>query len=258
MCVEDNLTEDIFYVHRTRQDYISVIIPAYNEEARIQPTVERISSYLQENFSEFEIIVVDDGSSDSTLTVIQNLSNKFPNIRLIHYPGNSGKGYAIKTGVLSSSGKFLLTCDADLSTPIEELEKLMPFIHKDFDIVIGSRGLQESDIIVRQPWYRQRMGKIFNILVRILVLRGLKDTQCGFKLFRGDTARKLFKKSHINGFSFDVEILFLAEKEGYRIKEVPVRWLNSPNSKVKIIHDSMNMFLELFRIRAYWLFGKYK
>jgi dolichyl-phosphate beta-glucosyltransferase len=240
------------------EGFISVIIPAYNEESRVRPTIEKISSYLQENFREFEIIVVDDGSSDNTANVIKGLCRNPGNIRVIHYPENSGKGHAVKTGVLSSRGNFLLTCDADLSTPIEELEKLFPFIHKDFDIVIGSRGLRESDIVVRQPWYRERMGKTFNALVRVLVMGGIKDTQCGFKLFRGDISRQLFKKSLITGFSFDVEILFLAEKAGYKIKEVPVKWLNSPYSKVKIFQDSFRMFLDLFKIRAYWVSGKYK
>jgi dolichyl-phosphate beta-glucosyltransferase len=239
------------------KDSISVIIPAYNEESRIQPTIERTHSYLSEKFRDFEIIVVDDGSTDKTVPVVESLGRGRGNIRLIHYPENSGKGYAVKTGVLASRGDFLLTCDADQSTAIEELEKLFPFMEKGFDVVIGSRGLGESDIVVRQPWYRERMGKTFNMLVRALVIGGFKDTQCGFKLFSGDVARRLFRKSLISGFSFDVEILFLAKKEGFRIKEVPVKWLNSPNSRVRIVRDSAKMFAELFKIRAYWLSGKY-
>jgi dolichyl-phosphate beta-glucosyltransferase len=237
---------------------ISVIIPAYNEEVRIQPTIERTYSYLEGKFRESEIIVVDDGSTDNTVSVVQGLGRGRGNIRLIHYTENAGKGYAIKAGVLASRGDFVLTCDADQSTPVEELENLLPFLQKGSDIAIGSRGLRESDIVVRQPWYRERMGKTFNLLVRTLVIEGFKDTQCGFKLFRGDVARKLFSKSLISGFSFDVEILFLAEKEGFRIKEVPVKWLNSPHSRVRIFSDSLKMFIELFKIRAYWLSGKYR
>jgi dolichyl-phosphate beta-glucosyltransferase len=239
------------------KDSISIIIPAYNEESRILPTIRRIHSYLSDKFRDFEIIVVDDGSTDNTAPVVENLGRTFSNIRLIHYPRNSGKGYAVKTGVLASRGYFLLTCDADQSTPIEELEKLFPFLDKGFDVVIGSRGLQESNILVRQPWYRERMGRTFNVFVRVLVIGGFKDTQCGFKLFRGDVARRLFRKSLISGFGFDVEILFLAEKEGFRIKEVPVKWLNSPNSRVKIVRDSAKMFIELFKIRTHWLSGRY-
>ena len=191
-------------VYALLKDSISIIIPAYNEELRIEPTIERTHSYLRERFRDFEIIVVDDGSTDNTVAVVEKLGRELGNIRLIHYPGNLGKGYAVKTGMLASRGD-LLTCYAGTNpTPIEELEKLLPFLHKGFDIVIGSRGLRESDIVVRQPWYRERMGKTFNILVRSLVIGGFKDTQCGFKLFRGDVAKRLFKKSLISGFSFDV------------------------------------------------------
>ncbi len=239
------------------KDFLSVVVPAFNEETRISGTIERIGSYLKKNFAESEIIVVDDGSTDGTAEVITDLSRKFKNIRLIRYPENGGKGYAIRKGVLSSQGNLLLISDADMSTPIEEVESLIPFIHRGFDVVIGSRGLEESKIVVRQPWYRQNMGKIFNLFVRVLVIGGIRDTQCGFKLFKGDVSRTLFAKSRIDGFSFDVEILALAIKHGYKIKEVPVRWLNSPNSKVKLMRDPIRMFLELFKIRAYLLAGKY-
>jgi len=238
-------------------DFLSVVVPAYNEETRITGTIEKIGSYLEDNFAESEIIVVDDGSTDGTASVITDLGRKFGNIRLIQYAENAGKGYAIRKGVLSSQGNLLLISDADMSTPIEEVERLIPFIRRGFDIVIGSRGLEESDIIVRQPWYRQNMGKIFNLIVRVLVIGGIRDTQCGFKLFKGDVSRTLFAKSRIDGFSFDVEILVLAKNEGYQIKEVPVRWVNSPNSKVKLMRDPIRMFLELFKIRAYLLAGKY-
>ncbi len=239
------------------KDFLSVVVPAFNEETRISGTIERIGSYLKENFVESEIIVVDDGSTDGTASVITDLGRKFGNIRLIRYPENAGKGYAIRKGVLSSQGDLLLISDADMSTPIEELERLIPFIHRGFDVVIGSRGLEESDIVVRQPWYRQNMGKIFNLIVRVLVIGGIRDTQCGFKLFKGDVSRTLFAKGRIDGFSFDVEILALARKAGYEIKEVPVRWVNSPNSKVRLMRDPIRMFLELFKIRAYMLAGKY-
>jgi len=236
---------------------VSVIVPAYNEESRILPTLERLCEYLKSHFREFEIIVVDDGSTDDTASVVKALSLELEGLKLIRYEKNMGKGHAVKKGVLSSGGALVLMCDADLSTPIEELEKLLTFLEGGFDIAIGSRGLRESDIIVRQPWYREGMGKIFNMFVRTLVFGGIKDTQCGFKLFRGDAARSLFANSLINGFSFDVEILFLARKAGYRIKEEPVKWLNSPNSKVRLITDPAKMFLELLKIRINWLTGRY-
>ena len=239
------------------KDSISVIIPAYNEESRIKPTILRVHSYLKEKFGNFEVIVVDDGSTDGTASVINGLERGLDNIRLIHYPDNTGKGHAVKTGVISSRGDLLLICDADQSTPVEELEKLLPFLHRGFDVVIGSRGLRTSNIVVRQPWYREKMGKTFNILVRTLVVGGFKDTQCGFKLFRGDVARRLFGKSLISSFGFDVEILFLAEKEGFRVKEVPVKWLNSPHSRVRIVRDSLKMFMDLFKIQTNWRSGKY-
>ena len=237
---------------------ISVIVPAYNEESRILPTLERLCEYLKGRFREFEIIIVDDGSSDNTASVVKDLSLKLKELKLVKYEKNMGKGYAVKKGVLSSVGALVLMCDADLSTPIEELERLRVFIEGGFDIAVGSRGLRESDIIVRQPWYREGMGKIFNMFVKTLVFGGIKDTQCGFKLFRGDVARGLFANSLINGFSFDVEILFLARKKGYRIKEEPVKWLNSPNSKVRLITDPARMFLELLKIRINWFAGRYK
>lgn len=239
------------------KDSLSVVIPAYNEKARIPDTLRRVSRYLKDRFREYEIIVVDDGSSDETGSVVEALSHELGHISLISYRANAGKGYAVRTGISSSKGNLLLICDADLSTPIEEYERLKLFLDQGFDIVIGSRGLQDSAILVRQPWYREHMGKLFNVAVRLLVVGGIRDTQCGFKLFRADVARSLFNNSFINGFAFDVEVLFLARKKGYSIKEVPIKWLNSPNSRVHIIADPLWMLLELFKIRAYWLSGMY-
>ncbi len=238
-------------------DSLSVVIPAYNEESRLPDTLRALSDYLRGNFKEYEIIVVDDGSSDGTSAVVGTMGRELHNLTLISYPSNAGKGHATRRGVSASKGDLVLTCDADMSTPIREYEKLLPFVRDDFDIAIGSRGLRDSDIAVRQPWYRERMGRMFNAFVRALVVGGIKDTQCGFKLFKGDIARSLFKGNIIDGFAFDVEILFLAKRKGYRIKEVPIRWLNSPNSRVKIISDSLKMFGELLRIRANWLCGRY-
>jgi dolichyl-phosphate beta-glucosyltransferase len=236
---------------------ISVIIPAYNEAPRLPATLRRIHEYLSASASDFDIIVVDDGSTDATESEVMKAASEFPGIRLIKNETNRGKGFSVRRGVLASTKDLVLMSDSDLSTPIEEVEKLLPFVRDGFELAVGSRAMAESDLAVRQPWYREGMGKIFNALVRALVMGGIHDTQCGFKLMRGEAARKVFGKCRIDGFSFDVEALYIAQTLGYGIKEVPVRWLNSPNSRVRILKDSSRMFLDLFRIRAYRLLGYY-
>lgn len=228
---------------------ISVVIPAFNEENRIGATIRKIYDYLKEKSETFEIIVVDDGSSDNTVDVVRNVSERIKNIKLISNGTNKGKGFTVKNGILNSACSLVLISDADLSTPIEEVENFLAWIDNGYDIVIGSRGLEESEILKKQPWYRQSMGKTFNKMVKILVLGDFNDTQCGFKLFKSGAAKKVFSLSKIDGFAFDVEILFIAKKIGYRTKEVPVRWINSPHSKVRIMRDSLKMFFDLLRIR---------
>lgn len=232
---------------------ISIIIPAYNEEERISESIKRINDYFKLKGWEFEIIVVDDGSTDNTLTVVDNLSSKIPQVKLISYPVNMGKGFAVRTGVLESKGDLILISDADLSTPIEEIEKLIPAIDISKGgrcaVAIGSRALPESQVIIRQPWWREIMGKTFNKLVRFFVIDGFVDTQCGFKLFDGDSARKIFKVARVKRFAFDVEILLIAKKMGYSIKEVPVKWFNSAQSRVNPLIDSLQMFKDLLKIK---------
>ncbi len=236
---------------------ISIIIPAYNEAGRLGPTIDRLRGYLEGRGGKFEIIVVDDGSTDNTARLVTSLAVHTPGISLLSYSPNAGKGHAVKKGVLASRGDLVLLSDADLSTPIEELERLLPFIEQGYDIAIGSRGMEESSIMVRQSLLRETMGKTFNFLVRALVLGGITDTQCGFKLFRGEAARKLFALSSVQGFGFDVEILFLADKKNLRIAEVPVRWANSPHSRVSLLKDPALMLLDLCRIRINWLADRY-
>jgi dolichyl-phosphate beta-glucosyltransferase len=169
--------EELLRGHVTRKtDFLSVVVPAYNEAPRIVPTLSRLAEYLGDAFGSYEIIVVDDGSTDDTSAVVQNLGRRLAGIRLIRYAQNRGKGYAVRTGCLASKGNILLISDADLSTPIEEIEKLLPFIDAGFDVVIGSRGLPGSEIEVRQPWHREKMGKTFNLLVKLLAIGGIKDT----------------------------------------------------------------------------------
>ncbi|HKJ34307.1 MAG TPA: dolichyl-phosphate beta-glucosyltransferase [Balneolales bacterium] len=229
---------------------ISIVIAAYNEENRIGESLLKIKEYLDEQGSDYEIIVVDDGSTDNTRRVAANYNSEIKNLKVIGYPANKGKGYALRQGVFASSGDAVLLTDADLSTPIEELDRLLPLIsEQQHDVVIGSRALEPNKILKKQPWWRQGMGKIFNRIVKILVLDDFDDTQCGFKLFSDKAARNLFRYARVNRFAYDVEILALAKKKGYRISEVPVEWINSPASKVNPIFDSMQMLFDLIKIR---------
>ncbi len=231
--------------------YLSIIIPAYNEERRIASTLTKILNYLSDRDYTWEIILVDDGSTDRTLYKAREVIRD-ERLIIIENPVNHGKGYSVKKGILASKGEILLFSDADLSTPIEEMDKMLSWIEKGYDIVIGSRALPDSIIELPQAWHRQTMGKIFNLLVHTVVLKGFKDTQCGFKCFKREGALKIFNLQRITGFAFDVEILLIARKFGFNIKEVPVRWMNSPESKVHIIKGSLSMLIELFKMWYYW------
>ncbi|MFH2012293.1 MAG: dolichyl-phosphate beta-glucosyltransferase [Pseudomonadota bacterium] len=237
--------------------YLSIVIPAYNEAKRIAPTLGQIDEYLAKKDYKYEILVVDDGSTDETCKLVNEVAQQIPHIILLENRINRGKGYSVRKGVLSGRGEIILFSDADLSTPIQEIDKLAAWLDMGYDISIGSRALTGSEILEMQPWYRQAMGKTFNSLVQLLTVSGIKDTQCGFKLFKKEAAEFLFEKQVIDGFAFDVEILFLANKNGYRIKEVPVQWVNSPCSRVHIFKDSLAMFSDLIRIRIRYLIGKY-
>jgi dolichyl-phosphate beta-glucosyltransferase len=229
---------------------ISVVIPAYNEEKRIQLSLLEACSFLDHTPLDYEMIVVDDGSSDRTSEIVGDLASDTPSLKLMRYEKNRGKGYALRTGVLATKGDPVLVMDADLSTPMEEMFKLIPCLAEGRShVAIGSRALALSDIIRKQPWWRRGMGKIFNQIVRVLVIDGISDTQCGFKLFTGNVARELFGRATVDRFAYDVEILALAARKGYRIVEVPVRWINSPESKVNPLNDSLRMLADILRIR---------
>lgn len=231
------------------QIFLSIVIPAYNEEKRIAQTIARIRAYLAQQDYLSEIIVVDDGSTDETLEEAAEALKGIERTQILSRRRNLGKGFSVKEGVLASKGQHILFSDADLSTPIEELDKFLPWLEEGFDVLIGSRALPDSDIQVRQSYLRESMGKMFNVFVQLLVVKGIKDTQCGFKIFRREAAMDIFPRVKTRSFSFDVEVLFLSRKLGYRIKEIPVIWRNSPQSKVKIISSSLRMFLDLWRIR---------
>ena len=225
---------------------LSIIIPAYNEEERLGATLSTVLAWTRENLDRTEILVVDDGSSDGTAEVARSFSN---DVLLVENGTNRGKGFSVKNGVANASGDTILFSDADLSTPIEETARLAAAL-EHADIAIGSRGLAESNIVHHQPFYREAMGRTFNRIVRGLAVPGVMDTQCGFKMFRGEVARDLFSALTIEGFAFDVELLFLALRRGYRISEVPVTWLNDDRSRVHAAFDSMRMFRDVIRIRA--------
>ncbi len=238
--------------------FLSIIIPAYHEEQRLPRTLEILNGYLHRQTYSYELIVVDDGSSDESSRLMQQCMRQFGEQGLfLKNERNRGKGYSVRRGVLSSHGDYVLFSDADLSTPITEVEKLLGSLRQGYDIAIGSRGLKTSDIQVHQAWYRERMGKIFNRIARSLHLTKFSDTQCGFKCFRGDAARSLFPLQSLEGWSFDVEILFLAARRKYRIAEVPIQWFNEPNSRVNALTDAMKMFRDLLLIRYNAWSGKY-
>jgi dolichyl-phosphate beta-glucosyltransferase len=205
----------------------------------------------------FEIIVVDDGSRDGTPAIVSAACEADSRIRLVRNPGNMGKGYSVRRGVEASRGDIVLFSDADLSTPIEEFDKLLGLID-DYDLVIASRSLPDSDVVVHQPFYREAMGKVFNMIVRILLVRGIVDTQCGFKLMRKAAAETIFALTRIDSFSFDVEMILIARRRGLSVKDVPVRWIDSRGSRVHPIRDSSHMLLDLFRIMLYDILGFYK
>jgi dolichyl-phosphate beta-glucosyltransferase len=230
---------------------LSVVVPALNEEDRLPRTLERIVSHLSRRREGYELVVVDDGSRDRTAELAQAAG-----ATVLRNETNRGKGYAVRRGMLAARGARRLMTDADLSTPIEELDGLCARMDEGHDVVIGSRALPGSRIEVRQPWYRENMGRFFNLFVRALAVPGVTDTQCGFKLFSGAAARDVFSAARLDGFSFDVEVLFLARRKGYRIAEVPVIWRNDAATRVSLLRGFL-AFPDLLRIRANDWRGRY-
>lgn len=229
--------------------YLSIIIPAYNEENRIGDSLSKIIDYLDKWNRDFEIIVVDDGSDDKTVSLLKEYSKKIPNFNILKNDKNIGKGFSIKKGVLESKGEIVLFTDADLSTPIEELDKLIKWFDQGYQVAIGSRALPDSEIKIYSTWYRQIMGKTFNKIIRLILNLDYYDTQCGFKCFQRAAALEIFNAMTLSRFAFDAEILFIAKHRGLKVKEVPVIWYNSPESKVKVIKDSSKMLWDILKIR---------
>ncbi len=227
---------------------LSIVIPAYNEEHRLRPTLEAVTAWLRERGTTHEILVVDDGSRDGTVRVAEEFAREHAWVRILRLPVNRGKGAAVRAGFAESRSARVLLSDADLSTPIEELIPLASALENGADLAIASRGLASSNLVVRQAWYREYMGKTFNFLVRLITGIPHRDTQCGFKLLHGSLARELAAEMREDGFAFDVELILLTRSRGLTVREVPVTWINKLNSRVSPVTDSLRMLLALPRI----------
>ncbi len=229
---------------------LSIVVPAYNEEARIGNSLKRMLAYFDAQPYSYEILVVSDGSSDKTEEIVQHIAARRTQLQLLTYADNRGKGYAVRFGMLRARGERILFSDADLATPIEEVEKLLAKLNEGYEIAIGSRDVAGSELIKRQSLAREFGGKSFNKLVQMLAVPGIHDTQCGFKLFTRPAALSIFGRAQVDHFAFDVEVLYLAMRVfGYRIAEVPVRWQHIEGSKVRFARDAYRMLKTVFRIR---------
>jgi len=233
------------------------VIPAYNEGVRLRPTLHALIRHIQEQNWDAEILVVNDGSIDDTAQIVREYGKSNPQVLLVENPGNRGKGFSVRNGMLHARGDICLFSDADLSSPITEAQKLFDAIAQGADIAIGSRWLRAELQTERQPLYRQAFGRIYNLALRILLGLRFADTQCGFKAFRRDAAQRIFPLQRIEGWGFDPEILFLARRAGLRAEEVPVLWAHSEGTRLHPFRDGLRMFLEAVRIRWYAMTGEY-
>jgi len=235
----------------------SIVIPAYNESARLGASLEKVLSFVHSQRWNAEVIVVNDGSRDDSADIVRSFAAKDPILRLLENPGNRGKGYSVRNGMLNAKGEILLFSDADLSSPIEEAPKLLKSLDEGWDIAIGSRWLRAETQTQRQPLHRQLFGRIFNLLLRLTLGLQFKDTQCGFKAFKRPAAQAIFPLQKIERWGFDPEILFLARKLGFKVHEVPVAWGHSGGTRISPLVDGSRMFIEMLRVRWYSLTGKY-
>ncbi|MBI3896633.1 MAG: glycosyltransferase family 2 protein [Acidobacteria bacterium] len=236
---------------------LSVVIPVYNEAARIPATLRQVLECLERRKESYEVVVVDDGSMDDTVALVEQMCRESSPVRLLRNPGNCGKGYAIRNGMLQARGEYLLFTDADLSAPITEMDRLLEPLQSGYDVVIGSRVLQPEWVHPRQSPMREAAGRLFNVCVRGITSLDFQDTQCGCKAFRREATQAIFSRQKISGFGFDVEVLYLARKFGYRTLEVPIHWSNDTRTKVHPFRDGPRMFLDLLRIRRNDWSGKY-
>ena len=235
----------------------SIVIPAYNERDRITATMEKILAYAGGQGWNAEVIVVDDGSRDETAEIVRTFAARHPGVRLLKNPGNRGKGYSVRNGMLHAAGEILLFSDADLASPIKEAEKLFAALAGGADVAIGSRWIKAELQTQRQPLHRQLMGRIFNLLMRLCLGLNFKDTQCGFKAFKRNTALPLFQFQRIERWGFDPELLYLAKKFGLKVVEVPVAWAHQEGARINPVRDGLRMFGELLTVRWNAIRGRY-
>jgi dolichyl-phosphate beta-glucosyltransferase len=229
---------------------LSVVIPAYNEAARLPATLRDLRAFLDRDGRRAEVIVVDDGSTDDTSQVVRRCEAEDNRIRLIRLPQNRGKGYAVRTGVVNAGGRLVLFADADGATPFDELTRLESQLSTGARVAIGSRAIPNRTTRVEARLYRRIAGRMFHAVVRLYAIRGFVDTQCGFKLFDAPVAHDLFSRMRMTGYSFDVEVLLMALRAGYKVAEVPVNWVHQPGSKVRVVRDGLRMAIDVLRIRA--------
>jgi dolichyl-phosphate beta-glucosyltransferase len=236
----------------------SIVIPAYNESARIGATLERIGAYAIEQGWDLELLVVNDGSRDNTVEIVIGFAQKYPFVRILENPGNRGKGYSVRNGMLHAQGEIFLFSDADLSSPIEEAPKLFDAIAAGADVAVGSRWLRPELQTQRQPLLRQIYGRVFNLFLRIMLGLNFRDTQCGFKAFTRPAAQQIFPLQRIERWGFDPEILYLARRLGFRSVEIPVRWAHSAGTRLHPLRDGIRMGWEVLHVRWYAWTGKYR
>ncbi len=234
---------------------LSIIIPAHNEESRLPRSLEQVFAFLENESYASEVVVVENGSTDRTREVAQDFASRHPDLRVLHEAGR-GKGLAVRRGMLEARGQYRFMCDADLSMPADEVSKFLPPALSGFDLAIGSREVRGA-VRYDEPAYRHLGGRLINLMIRLLILPDLQDTQCGFKCFRAEAAESLFRRQVMDGWSFDVEVLYLAERLGYKIAEVPIDWYYRPESKVSAVRDAFRMMSDIFQIRLNMRNGRY-
>lgn len=234
---------------------LSIVIPAHNEESRLPPSLAKIDDFLKTQPFQAEVVVVENGSKDRTVEVAQAFAADHPYVRVIEAPVR-GKGLAVKVGMLEATGDYRFICDADLSMPIEELVSFLPPQVNGFDVIIASREGKGANR-VGEPEYRHLIGRINNWIIKLTILRGFEDTQCGFKMFNRKAAEDLFEVQQMTGIGFDIELLFIAKKRGYKIREVPITWYFDADSRMRLVGDSMYLLAEIWQIRRNWLKGMY-